>query len=51
MELDLDTFLTAVYVIVAELYQTQFARRKPRRPGPRPRSRDSEVLTLALLAQ
>ena len=51
MDLDLDTFLTAVYVIVDELFQTQFAPRKPRRPGPRPRYSDSEVLTLAVLAQ
>lgn len=49
--LDLDTFLVAVYVIVDELYQAWFAPRKPRRPGPRPHYSDSEIVTLALLAQ
>ena len=51
MALDLDTFLTAVYVIVDEAYQTHYAPLKPRRPGPRPRYSDSEVLALAVLAQ
>jgi hypothetical protein len=51
MELTLDTFLTAVYVIVDELYQRVFAVHKPRRPGPKPVVSDSEVLTLMLLAQ
>jgi hypothetical protein len=51
MALDLDTFVTAVYDTVDALYQEQFAPQKPRRPGPRPRYSDSEVLTLALLAQ
>jgi hypothetical protein len=51
MVLDLDTFLITVYVKVDEWYQTDFAPRKPKRPGPRPRYSDSEVLALALLAQ
>lgn len=51
MELDLDTFLTTVYVTVDDLYQATFAASKPLRPGPKPRLSDSEVLTLSLLAQ
>jgi hypothetical protein len=51
MTLDLDTFLTAVYVIVDEWYQIHFAALKPRRSGPRPHYSDSEVLTLMVLAQ
>ena len=51
MEIDLDTFLTTVYVITDDLYQTHFALLKPRRPGKKPELSDSEVLTLALLAQ
>src|SRR5574341_201288 len=51
MELDLDTFLVTVYCLVDDLYQAQFARHKPRRPGKRPQLSDSEVLTLMLLAQ
>jgi hypothetical protein len=49
--LDLDTFLTTVYCVVDDLYREQCAPRKPARPGPRPDLADSEVLTLALLAQ
>ncbi len=51
MELDLDTFLTIVYCTVDELYQSHVAAVKPARPGKAPDMRDSEVLTLALLAQ
>jgi hypothetical protein len=51
MELDLDTFLTTVYVIVDELYATHYAPHKPLRPGPPPTMADSEVLTLGLVAQ
>lgn len=51
MDLDLDTFLTTVYVIVDEEYQQRFAPHKPRRPGPDAVLCDSEVLTLGLLAQ
>ena len=50
-DLDLDTFLTAVYCVVDDLYRAHCAARKPRRPGRRPELSDSEVLTLALLAQ
>lgn len=51
MELDLDTFLTAVYVTVDELYQESLAGCKPLRRGKRAELSDSEVLTLAILAQ
>ncbi len=51
MKLDLDTFLITVYCVVDELYKTQFAAHKPTRPGRKPELSDSEVLTLALLAQ
>ena len=51
MEPDLDTFLTTVYVMIDELYQTQYAPHKPTRPGPAPTVSDSEVLTLGLVAQ
>ena len=51
MTVDLDTFLVAVYTIVDDLYQEQFAAYKPKRPGKRPELSDSEVLTLALCAQ
>jgi hypothetical protein len=51
MTLDLDTFLTVVYCTVDTLYQAHFAATKPLRPGNAPELSDSEVLTLALLAQ
>src|SRR5438552_2307601 len=51
MELDPDTVLTAVYVTVDDVYRAQFAPEKPIRPGPKPEVSDSEVLTLAILAQ
>lgn len=50
-EIDLATFLTAVYCVVDDLYTASFAARKPRRPGHPPELADSEVLTLAVLAQ
>ncbi len=51
MEIDLDTFLTTVYDITDELYQTHVAPVKPTRPGKKPDLSDSEVLTLAVVAQ
>jgi hypothetical protein len=48
---DLTTFLTTVSCVVDDLYQDHCAHHKPRRPGRRPDLSDSEVLTLALLAQ
>jgi hypothetical protein len=51
MLLDTDTFLVTVYVLVDDLYRTEYAPKRPRRPGPAPAMSDSEVLTLALLGQ
>lgn len=51
MELDLDTFLITVYCLVDELYTRDFGPHKPRRRGRKAGLSDSEVLTLALLAQ
>lgn len=51
MEMDVDTFLVAVYCTVDDLYQAKYAGAKPVRPGAKPALSDSEVLTLALLEQ
>ena len=51
MTIDPDTFLVTSYTIVDDLYQQHFAQCKPRRPGKRPESSDSEILTLTLCAQ
>src|SRR5438046_9441864 len=51
MDLELATFLTAVYCVVDDLYRTEFAPGKPVRPGPKPALSDGEVLALAVLAQ
>jgi hypothetical protein len=51
MTIDLDTFLTTVYCIIADMYQQHYAAHKPRRPGQRPELSDEEVLTLTVLAQ
>jgi hypothetical protein len=48
--MDHDTFLTAVYTVVDDLYHAHFAARKPRRRGHQPEVSDSEILTLQLLA-
>lgn len=48
---DLDTFLTAVYVLMDDLYRAEALPHLPPRPGARPGLSDSEVLTLAVLAQ
>jgi hypothetical protein len=47
----LSTFITTVYVRVDDTYKARFAHRKPVRPGAKPKVSDSEVLTLAILAQ
>jgi hypothetical protein len=46
--LDVDTFLTALYVIVDDLCQSQAS--EQRRPGPPASLSESEVLTLAIFA-
>jgi DDE family transposase len=51
MALDLDTFLTAVYTVVDDLYRERLAGTLARRPGPAPALSDSEVLTLAICAE
>ena len=43
--------LTALYIIVDDLYQKHYAHLKPRRPGRRLELSDSEVLTLSICAQ
>jgi hypothetical protein len=47
--LDVDTFLTALYVIVDDL--CQFHRTERSRPGPDPSLCDSEVISLAIFAR
>lgn len=51
MDVDLATFLTTVYYVVDEVYQTAFAPLKPKRRGAKPELSDSEVITLAVVAQ
>jgi hypothetical protein len=46
--LDVDTFLTALYVIVDDLCQSH---RPKKRPGPKASLSESEVLTLAIFAR
>jgi len=48
--LDTDTFLTAVYTVLDDLYQAHYAPLRAHTPGQRPTLSDSEVLTL-LVAQ
>ena len=49
--LDLETFLTALYVIVDDLYQSHIAPRMPAGGGPTAQMSDSEVLCLGLAVQ
>jgi hypothetical protein len=51
MELDLDTFLTALYTVVDDLYAERVAPAVAHRPGPAPVLSDSEVLALSLCAE
>ena len=51
MALDLDTFLTALYTIVDDLYRERVALTLARRPGPTPALSDSEVLALTICAE
>ena len=51
MDLDLETFLTALYVMVDDIYQSHIRPRMPAWGGPPACMRDSEVLCLGLAAQ
>ena len=51
MELDLETFLTTLYVMVDDLYQSHVQSHLPARRGPVSELSDSEVLCLGLAAQ
>jgi hypothetical protein len=51
VELDLDTFLTTLYVITDDLYVTCVLPELPATGGPAPKLSDSEVLCLGLAAQ
>ena len=51
MDIDLETFLTALYVIVDDLYQSDIQPQMPLRGGPQAQMSDSEVLCLGLAAQ
>src|SRR5689334_19113227 len=48
--IDLETFLTTLYVMVDDFCQSKLADEKPR-PGPRASLQQSEVITLALFGQ
>lgn len=48
---DLDTFLVALYTIVDDLYKAHYSTLPASRCGARPTMTDSEILTLALVAQ
>jgi hypothetical protein len=51
LELDLDTFLTALYTVVDDVYRERLAVVLAHRPGPAPVLSDSEVLALAVCAE
>jgi hypothetical protein len=51
MDFDLETFLTALYVIVDDFYQSHIQPQMPARGGPQAEMSDSEVLCLGLAAQ
>jgi len=51
MDLDLETFLIALYVIVDDLYQSHIRPHMPACGGPPAQMSDSEVLCLGLAAQ
>lgn len=51
MDLDLETFLTALYVIVDDVYQSHIRPQMPACGGPPAQMSDSEVLCLGLAAQ
>ncbi len=49
--MDLDTFFTALYVVIDDWYKENMRDRMKRRPGPALKMSDSEVLTIAIAAQ
>lgn len=49
--MDLDTFLTQLYVWIDDWYQSEMRQQVARRYGPPPRLSDSEVLTIAIAGQ
>jgi len=49
--MDLDTFLTILYVLVDDWYKTSIQSQMQRRGGGKKKMSDSEILTLALAAQ
>src|SRR5512136_2352975 len=51
MELDLETFLTKLYVVTDDLYVNFVLSKMPAAGGPEPKLCDSEVLCLGLAAQ
>ena len=51
MDLDLETFLTTLYVLVDDVYQQHVRPQMPPTSGPAPDLSDSEVLCLGLAAQ
>jgi hypothetical protein len=51
MDLDIETFLTALYVTVDDLYQRHIRPHMPASGGPPAQMSDSEVLSLGLAAQ
>jgi hypothetical protein len=51
MGIDLETFLTALYTVVDDVYRERLVAALAHRPGPRPALSDSEVLTLAICAE
>ena len=51
VDLDLETFLTTLYVRVDDLYQQVIAPQMPAAGGPEPKLSDSEMLCLGLAAQ
>jgi hypothetical protein len=51
MGVDLDTFLTALYTIVDDVYRQRLVAVMAHRPGPAPALSDSEVLTLSICAE
>ena len=49
--MDLDTFLTTLYVLIDDRYKRELAQHKPKRGGKQVCMSDSEVLTVAIAGQ